>query len=1414
MKALYIEVKNLKKSAVKIILILFTVMLLNFNTDLTYGMALGGNHGGNYQTGAYWPTNSNSLRQSEYNDFEKAPALKFKFSGGSKIAPVIASDGTIYYCTNNNMYAINRDGTQKWVSDGITPKSDPVIGNDGTIYIMISTEGVNVSVVAISAIDGTKLWFLSDQDTAFDPYSIYSNFYFGGSLAIGTAGEIYVVGLGTVNRVVDMRIVSDKAFVLTAINPNGTVKWKHMEKIPYEMYTDWYPYLADDLILDKAAPAVTQDGTVYASLGRTFVAVKNGALIKKDQTLGYDHSISAPVIFDNNIYCVYDAVQVRDLKIGKYVVPPLHGSVGKHNVVAVDFSSHTWVTMAELTYPRGQLAVGSEGTLYGTDGLEYLDVDSVTRLFTPSYLYALNPLNGSVKWKLNVNKPLVAAPVVTKDDVIYACSYEAGTMYAVNSNGIEKWRLSLPRPSGMAIGDKGSLYVSAGDGLYAYMGTKTVSFDVDGGSAISNREVFIGEKTTAPLDPVRTGYTFDGWYTDNSFTVPFDFANTSITTNTTIYAKWTINIYSITYLSEEHGSLTGGETIQFASYGTSGTEVTAIPDEGYHFTGWSDGVLTASRTDAITADKTVTAQFAINTYTLSYQVSDGHGTFMGVANQVIEHGGDGSEVEIFPEEGYRFTGWSDGIFTRNRTDTNVTSNKTLIANCEINQYSVKYVATSHGSIVGNSNQTVNHGSSSSEVVATPDEFYHFDSWHDGVFTANRSDTNVRWDIEAFAVFAIDTYTLSYEAAGGHGSIVGNANQTISHGANGAQVTAVPDLGYHFIGWSDGVETLSRTDLNITGSSSYVANFGLDAPMVQEAVSGNSTVDLSWSLVPGADTYELYKSISPGDYSSPFETVDSSILNYQVTGLTNGTTYYFTVIAVDGSEKSVYSNEMIGNPRTVPDAPTDVVAEAGDAKATITFAAPADNGGSAITSYEVISSPGGITASGITSPILISGLTNNTAYTFTVKAINMNGYGEESHLSNKVTPMKVSSGGSSFIQPEAMDTTGNISTSTIISKTTVSFDGSVESSITTKQLDKAVMELVDAAKLDSTMITEVKIKVDPVQNSSIYTTSIPKIAVYNVVENKIDRLTLSTPEATVTFDQNALDGIYKESTGDIKITAQKLETNLLDTIKDKVGDRPVYRFSVSSGNTNISTFTGTVTVTVPYSLKAGEDVNSIIIYYINANGQAEIVKDCRYNVETKTVVFNTNHFSQYAVGYNKVNFNDVKSDSWYADAVGFVAARSITEGIGKDVYGPNVKLTRAQFLVMVMRAYEIDPEENTEDNFADAGRTYYTDYLAAAKQKGITKGVGNNTFAPLREITRQEMFALLYNVLEDAGELPNGETNKELSDFTDGVAIAGWAEEPMIKLIQAGIVHGSNGKLKPVNTANRAEMAQILYNLFL
>jgi hypothetical protein len=319
------------------------------------------------------------------------------------------------------------------------------------------------------------------------------------------------------------------------------------------------------------------------------------------------------------------------------------------------------------------------------------------------------------------------------------------------------------------------------------------------------------------------------------------------------------------------------------------------------------------------------------------------------------------------------------------------------------------------------------------------------------------------------------------------------------------------------------------------------------------------------------------------------------------------------------------------------------------------------------------------------------------------------------------------------------------------------------------------------------------------------------------------ITVSSEIGSVRIPAGMLDGMedLDGKTAGITIDISD-KSKFPENLRSAVGDHPVVFLTLTLDGEQIdwNNPDAPVTVSIPYTPTAEELKNprSIVIWYIDGSGQVASVPNGCYNPITDTVTFTTSHFSHYAVVYNPVYFNDVAADAWYNEAVSFIVARGITLGTGNGNYSPEVTLTRGELIVLLMRAYDFKADENPSDNFSDAGDTYYTGYLAKAKELGISAGVGNNMFAPNNAVTRQEMFTLLYNALKVIKQLPGTDNSdlagrsKSLSEFTDVEQIAPWAREAMALLVEHGIINGNAGKLTPTEITTRAQMAQVLYNM--
>lgn len=415
---------------------------------------------------------------------------------------------------------------------------------------------------------------------------------------------------------------------------------------------------------------------------------------------------------------------------------------------------------------------------------------------------------------------------------------------------------------------------------------------------------------------------------------------------------------------------------------------------------------------------------------------------------------------------------------------------------------------------------------------------------------------------------------------------------------------------------------------------------------------------------------------------------------------------------------------------------------------------------------------------------------------------------------KVMPSATSpsnSGGATGTVKTETNQSGNTTVVSKVVTATADSNGKASASVSQAEISDALAKAQQAAGDSGKTLVEVRVETSA--NARTVEASLPRAAVELLNEGNADGLRVNTPIATITFGSDALSTIAGQAQGDVTISASKVEnSSLTPETRAMVGDRPVFDFTVKSGNQTISHFNGNVQVSVPYTPQANENLDAIVIYFINDQGQLETIPNCKYDPVTGTVTFTTQHFSKYAVGYNKVTFTDVLSNAWYSRAVEFIAARGITTGTGNGRFSPDAELTRGQFLVMVMRAYGLSPDEKGGDNFADAGNTYYTGYLAAAKRMGITKGVGNNLFAPEKVISRQEMFTLLYNTLKLLDLLPESAQQKPLATFSDLKDIDIWAKEAMEALVGAGVVKGNGQLLAPRAFANRAQMAQVLYEL--
>jgi titin len=177
-----------------------------------------------------------------------------------------------------------------------------------------------------------------------------------------------------------------------------------------------------------------------------------------------------------------------------------------------------------------------------------------------------------------------------------------------------------------------------------------------------------------------------------------------------------------------------------------------------------------------------------------------------------------------------------------------------------------------------------------------------------------------------------------------------------------------------------------------------------------ATAGNSQVSLTWvtpidnggSAVTG---YYVERAIGAGGAWTRIATTATT--SHVATGLTNGTTYAFRIVATNAAGAGAATAPVLATPATTPGAPTSVATVAGDGFVTLTWVAPSSNGGAFVTSYFIEKSTDGTTwttaATTSAREFTVTGLANGTAYRFRISAENAAGTGASAQASATVTP---------------------------------------------------------------------------------------------------------------------------------------------------------------------------------------------------------------------------------------------------------------------------------------------------------------------------------------------------------------------------------------------------------------------------
>ena len=314
------------------------------------------------------------------------------------------------------------------------------------------------------------------------------------------------------------------------------------------------------------------------------------------------------------------------------------------------------------------------------------------------------------------------------------------------------------------------------------IGAYTVTFQSEGGSEVAS-QIRANTPADRPADPTKEGYTFIGWYNGES---EWNF-ETPVTADLTLTAKWQVNQYTITFKPEN-----GGQDIVIKQdYGTAITAPANPTKTGYTFAGWDKTIPTTMPAE----DMTITAQWQVNQYTITFKPENG-----GQDIVIKQDYGTAITAPANPTKtGYTFAGWDKTIPT-----TMPAEDMTITAQWQVNQYTITFKPENGGQDIVIKQD---YGTAITAPANPTKTGYTFAGWDKTI-----PSTMPAGDMAITAQWQLNQYTITFDTAGGSEvpSITQDYGTAITAPANPTKT------GYTFAGWDKTIpSTMPAGDMTIT-----------------------------------------------------------------------------------------------------------------------------------------------------------------------------------------------------------------------------------------------------------------------------------------------------------------------------------------------------------------------------------------------------------------------------------------------------------------------------------------------------------------------------------------------------------------------------------------------------------------------
>lgn len=325
------------------------------------------------------------------------------------------------------------------------------------------------------------------------------------------------------------------------------------------------------------------------------------------------------------------------------------------------------------------------------------------------------------------------------------------------------------------------------------------------------------------------------------------------------------------------------------------------------------------------------------------------------------------------------------------------------------------------------------------------------------------------------------------------------------------------------------------------------------------------------------------------------------------------------------------------------------------------------------------------------------------------------------------------------------------------------------------------------------------------------------------------LSLVLPTGSLTFDETALGSVNtgQDLTVSLKsVAVANLTSQEAQALSGKANAKAAVDVEVQVGAKRHTDFAGgTLTVSLPYASKAGEDTDLLEVWHVRDDGSIEKLGGT-YDAKAQRFIFKTGHLSRFIlvrVDGSENPFTDVRDGDWFKDAALWAYRNSVMRGYGgTTLFGSGDPLTTEQLAAVLWNIAE--PGHSTGNvadttGFADVrSNEWYTGAMNWAKEHHIINGYGDTGYAGIGEpLTTERFVAIVANwLVGDAHTSANA--SRVTSLFVDGEDISEWARTAAVWATDSGLLRGypqgdGTYRLAPQASIPRERAAAILYNAY-